>query len=140
MAFFRLMTLGFGAGAFGACILVLVAFVLSRFGLPERLGVSMPQRELPAALYQTVVWGGIWGFLLVLPVLNRLAWLKGVIVGILATAALVLYFRPEIGRGPAILLGYIVVLNVIWGAAAGLWWALVAGNRKNGRKYGSFMR
>jgi hypothetical protein len=140
MAFFRLLTLGFGAGAFGACVLSLVAYVLGRFGLPEQLGVAMPPTEMPAGLYRIVVWGGIWGFLLVVPVFNRLWWLKGIIVGLLATAALVLYFRPEIGRGPAVLLGYIVVLNAVWGIAAGLWWALTAGRNKNGRKFGSYMR
>ena len=140
MAFFRLLTLGFGAGAFGACILSLLAFVLSRLGVPEQLGIAMPKPDMPAALYQVVVWGGIWGFLLVVPVLNRLAWLKGIIIGLLATAALAIYFRPDIGKGPAILLGYVVVLNAIWGIAAGFWWALTAGNRKNGRKYGSYMR
>ena len=140
MALFRLLTLGFGAGAFGACILSVVAFALSRLGVPEQLGIAMPKPDMPAALYKTVVWGGIWGFLLAVPVLNRLAWLKGIIIGLLATAALAIYFAPPVGQGPAILLGYIVLLNVIWGIAAGFWWMLTAGNRKNGRKYGSYMR
>jgi len=140
MAFFRLLTLGFGAGAFGACILSLLAFVLNRLGLPEQLGIASPERPMPAALYQIIVWGGIWGFLLVVPVLNRLWWLKGIIIGLLATAALAIYFAPAIGQGPAIRLGYVVVLNALWGVAAGFWWTLTAGNRKNGRKYGSYMR
>ena len=140
MAFFRLLTLGFGAGAFGACVLSLLAFVLSRLGVPEQLGIALPPRPMPAALYQLVVWGGIWGFLLVVPVLNRLWWLKGIIIGLLATAALAIYFAPPIGQGPAILLAYIVVLNAIWGIAAGFWWTLMIGNFKNGRKFGSYMR
>lgn len=140
MAFFRLLTLGFGAGAFGACILSLLALVLSRLGVPEQLGIALPPRPMPAALYETIVWGGIWGFLFVVPVLNRLGWFKGIIIGLLASAALATYFKPEIGRGPVILLGYVVVLNAIWGIAAGVWWMLTAGNRKNGRKFGSYMR
>ena len=44
------------------------------------------------------------------------------------------------GQGPAILLGYVVVLNAVWGIAAGFWWMLTAGDRKNGRKFGSYMR
>lgn len=140
MAIFRLLTLGFGAGAFGACILFLIAFVLDRLNVPAALGVALPPREFPAGLYRLVAWGGIWGFLLVLPVLTRLWWLKGIIIGLLATAALALFFAPPIGQGPATRLLYVAVLNAIWGIAAGFWWTVVSGNRKNGRKFGTFMR
>jgi hypothetical protein len=140
MAFFRLLTLGFGAGAFGACVLAVVAFVLARSGLPQQIGVASPPADL-AFLYRLVVWGGIWGFLFVIPVMSRLWWLKGIVIGLLASAALTLYFSPALGRGPALQLVYIVVLNSVWGIATGLWWTLTAGgNRKNGRKFGSYMR
>jgi len=139
MAIFRQLTLGFGAGAFGACVLVAVAFVLAKTGLPERIGASSPPLDL-AFLYRLVVWGGIWGFLLVVPVMGRTWWLKGIIIGLLATAALVFFFAPPLQQAPAAAIVYIVVLNSIWGVAAGAWWALVSGNRKNGRKFGSFMR
>src|SRR5262249_49041017 len=139
MAILRQLTLGFGAGAFGACILSLVIFVLGRFGLPERFGVAMPPFDLPA-FYRVVVWGGIWGFLFVVPVMSRLWWLKGIIIGLIATAAAAFFFSPELGRGPAMLLVYAVVINAIWGVAAGFWFVTTAGNKKNGRKFGSFMR
>jgi len=139
MAIFRQLTLAFGAGAFGACILAIVAFVLARLGVPERIGASSPPSDL-AFLYRILVWGGIWGFLFVVPVMNRAWWLKGIIIGLLATLTLVLYFAPPLQQAPTAALIYIAVLNAFWGLAAGAWWAFVSGPRKNGRKFGTFMR
>lgn len=140
MAIFRQLTLGFGAGAFGALVLALVAYLLTRLNVPAALGVVLPPQEFPAALYRLLVWGGIWGTLLTIPVFNRLWWLKGILIGLLATAALALYFAPLFGQGPIIRLIYVAILNAIWGIAAGAWWTLVSGTRKNGRKFGTFMR
>ena len=140
MAIFRQLTLGFGAGAFGACILALLYALLGALGVPELIGLPPPEPQpmLPV-FYRIVVWGGLWGLLLVLPVLNRLSWLKGMIIGALATLAIVFYFNPGIVTPPMRLV-YALALNLVWGIAAGAWWALVSGNRKNGRKFGSFMR
>ncbi len=142
MAIFRLLTFGFGSGAFGAVILALVSAALNALKVQELLGLPpppMPDSYL-SLLYRAVVWGGIWGLLLALPVLNRLWWLKGIIIGVLASLAIVFYFNPAVAT-PPILFIYVLILNGgIWGIAAGAWWALVSGPRKNGRKYGSFMR
>ncbi len=142
MAIFRLLTLGFGAGAFGAVILALVSAALNALRVQELLGLPpppMPESYLPI-LYRVIVWGGIWGLLFVLPVLNRLWWLKGIIIGVLASLAIVFYFDPAVTT-PPIRFVYVLILNGgIWGIASGAWWALVSGPRKNGRKYGTFMR
>ena len=141
MAVFRLLTLGFGAGAFGAVILALVAAGLSALNVQALIGLPpppAPESYLPL-FYRLVVWGGIWGVLLAVPVLNRLWWLKGIIIGVLATLAILFYFNPAVTT-PPMRFAYALVLNAIWGVAAGAWWALVSGPRKNGRKYGTFMR
>jgi hypothetical protein len=142
MAIFRLLTLGFGAGAFGAFILALVAGVLNALRIQELIGLPpppTPESYLPI-LYRAIVWGGIWGLLFVVPVLNRAWWLKGMIIGTLATLAILLYFNPGVTT-PPMRLGYAFFLNgIVYGLAAGAWWALVSGTRKNGRKFGTFMR
>ncbi|HEY7610111.1 MAG TPA: hypothetical protein VIF14_12825 [Alphaproteobacteria bacterium] len=141
MAIFRLLTLGFGAGAFGACILALVSALLNALHVQELIGLPpppTPDSYLPL-FYRLVVWGGIWGLLLVVPVMNRLWWLKGIIIGVLATLAILFYFNPGVTT-PPMRLAYVFVLNTVWGLAAGGWWAFVANTRKNGRKYGTFMR
>jgi hypothetical protein len=140
MAIFRMLTLGFGAGAFGACILVLIYALLGALHVPELIGLPPPEpRPMLPIFYRTVVWGGLWGLLLVVPVLSRLWWLKGMIIGALATLAILFYFDRGIMTPPT-RFAYALVLNLIWGLAAGGWWALVGNVRKNGRKYGTFMR
>jgi hypothetical protein len=140
MAIFRQLTLGFGAGAFGACILALANLLLTALRVQELIGLPPPPAQLGLPrLYQLIVWGGLWGLLFVVPVLNRLWWLKGIIIGVLATLAIVFYFSPGITTPPMRLV-YVLVLNSIWGVAAGAWWALISNARKNGRKFGSFMR
>ncbi len=141
MALFRLLTLGFGAGAFGAVVLSLVYFALGRIGVPEMLGLPVAAPKLPEALYRAIVWGGIWGLLFVTPVLNRLWWFKGIVIGLLATAALAFYFAPGLRAGPPLGIVYAAALNgLVWGIAAGFWWAFVSGARKNGRRFGTFIR
>jgi hypothetical protein len=141
MAIFRLLTLGFGAGAFGAVILALVSAALNALNVQALIGLPpppAPESYLPL-FYRLIVWGGVWGLLFVVPVLNRLWWLKGIIIGVLATLAILFYFNPAITT-PPMRFAYVLVLNAIWGIAAGAWWALVCGPRKNGRKFGTFMR
>ncbi|MFO0989101.1 MAG: hypothetical protein U1F37_17365 [Alphaproteobacteria bacterium] len=140
MAVFRLLTLGFGAGAFGAVILALVSAGLNALNVQALIGLPPPAPESYLPLfYRAVVWGGIWGVLFAVPVLNRLWWLKGIIIGVLATLAILFYFNPAVTT-PPMRFAYALVLNAIWGIAAGAWWALVSGPRKNGRRYGTFMR
>jgi hypothetical protein len=142
MAIFRQLTLGFGAGAFGAAVLALVSALLNALKVQELIGLPpapMPDSYLPL-LYRAVVWGGIWGLLFVVPVMNRAWWLKGIIIGALATLAILFYFNPGVIT-PPVRFVYVLVLNaLIWGVAAGAWWAFVSGPRKNGRKFGTFMR
>ncbi len=141
MGIFRLLTLGFGAGAFGALISALAGALLNALRIQELIGLPpppAPESYLPL-LYRLVVWGGIWGLLFVVPVMNRAWWLKGLVIGALATLAILLYFNPAVTT-PPMRLAYVFVLNSIWGLAAGAWWALVSGARKNGRKFGTFMR
>ena len=141
MAFLRFLTLGFGAGAFGGLILWLAALGLSRIGVPAMLGLAAPLPDMYAALAGAIVWGGAWGLLFAAPVMNRAAWLKGIVIGLLATAALMFYFAPGLRAGPPLGIAYVAVLNgLIWGIAGSVWWALVSGPRKNGRRFGTFMR
>jgi hypothetical protein len=141
MAIFRQLTLGFGAGAFGAVILALVSAALNALKVQELIGLPpppTPESYLPL-FYRIVVWGGLWGLLLVVPVMNRAWWLKGIIIGALATLAILFYFNPGV-MTPPMRFAYVLVLNCFWGLAAGAWWAFVSGTRKNGRRFGTFMR
>jgi len=141
MAILRLLTLGFGAGAFGGLILWAAALGLARIGLPALLDLTAPLPDIHTVVHRAIVWGGLWGLLFAVPVMNRAAWLKGIVIGLLATAALVFYFGPGLRAGPPLGIAYAAVLNgLVWGIAAGFWWALVSAAGKNGRRFGTFMR
>ncbi len=128
--FLRLVTLAIGAGAFGAIILGVFGQLFTSLKVQQLLGFTADAPPaFPAALYMYLVWGGIWGLLLVIPILNRLWWLKGALIGVLATAAIPLYFEPAFAQAPAGRFIYVVVLNIIWGIAAGFWWWLVSERR-----------
>ena len=135
MGFFRGVTLGFGAGVFGGCVLFAVAYLFNRLQVPQLLGFQPLTRPFPAGLYQLLVWGGIWGVLVALPILNRMWWLKGILIGLLATAAIAFYFNPAFANAPPVRIAYAAVLNAIWGIAAAWWWSLVSGTG-GGRRFG----
>lgn len=73
-----------------------------------------------AFIYKQVVWGGIWGFLFSVPLLQPHWWARGLIVGTLATIAAIFVFQQAVP--PPIFIVYAFVLNAIfWGLSAAFW-------------------
>jgi hypothetical protein len=74
-----------------------------------------------------VVWGGIWGFLFLLP-LKKISYVSlGIIYSLPQTLIALLVMAPRMGRG---LLAWqqgwttpilILFFGIIWGATTGLW-------------------
>lgn len=113
------------SGAFVAgCIGTIGFFIGIRIGMATGLVAGPPpMMEFLASkefFYRQVVWGGIWGLLFVVPFLSTMWWLRGLIVGGLATLAAIFIFRPEVPPLPLIV--NMVVLNAgFWGITAGFW-------------------
>ena len=130
MIVLRNVSLGFTAGVIGGLGWFLGVWIAIKVGIiPPQMEAALLGK---ATLYKQLVWGGAWGILLAVPVLNGLWWLKGFIVGCLATAAAVFYFGAHL-QWPAERIAMGVVLNgVFWGFAAGFWYWLVA--RDGGRR------
>jgi hypothetical protein len=79
-------------------------------------------------LYPRLVWGGLWGFLFLLPLLKQSAVLRGVVYSLGPTLVqLFLVFPLKLDQGMiGLKLGIItpllvVFFNIIWGLAASLW-------------------
>jgi hypothetical protein len=117
----RRLSLAFASGCFG----VLLFYVAIRAGLAAGL-INPPEAALKfltskAFLYRQVVWGGIWGFAFMIPFLKGKWWLRGPIVGFVASLAAIFVF----GSGaipPAPRLIAILVLNMgFWGLTAAFW-------------------
>ena len=140
MRFWQRMSLAFTAGAIGAVANVVFVAILAALGITAMLGIESPRPPMPGFLYKQVVWGGLWGLLLVLPLLRGNWWLRGLVLGFFASLAAMLIFLPQIhmpagapfaspgqfglGWGEMMPL-LILVANSVWGLAAAWWYAFL---------------
>jgi hypothetical protein len=136
MWFLRNLTVGFGSGVVGAFGLFGAGWVTAQIGLRGLFGLSAGNPlAFPGDYYRPMIWGGVWGLLLALPLFTRLWWFRGIVLGLLATAAIPLYFNTALQQNPALIriVIYAAILNVIWGLVAAGWYRLVARGDSIGR-------
>lgn len=111
------LSLAFAAGAVGA----LANSLAVQLAGAMRPGAGAP--ELTSAwLYQRLVWGGLWGLLLLLPVLRGRPMARGLLISLAPSLARLALFAPAAGA-PAGALGVVLVFlfNAIWGIVAAYW-------------------
>lgn len=109
------LSVAFTAGAVGAIANSLAV----QLGGMLRPGAAPP--FTPAWIYQRLVWGGIWGFLLLLPLLRDRPVLRGLILGLAPAVARLTVFAPPDASASAGGIIQVLVFNAIWGVAAALW-------------------
>lgn len=122
----RRLTLAFSCGAFGVLFLAAALLIISKSGLGPSIGMPATPPKMPEFLYGRMVWGGIWGFLLVLPFLTPRWVIRGIIFGLLASAASIFYFNPGFQKAQVGFIILILVVNMIWGVAAAGWYRWLA--------------
>ncbi|OGP16606.1 MAG: hypothetical protein A2V21_300815 [Deltaproteobacteria bacterium GWC2_55_46] len=123
----KYLSLTFSAGVFGALVNTFSLWAAGHFGLLSYMGVGI-DHELPrTAIYTRIVWGGLWGFLFLVPFAWRSYALRGVILSIGPTLVQLFSIFPMHGAG-IMGLSYgmltpvaVFVLNAIWGMSAGIW-------------------
>lgn len=115
----------FAAGCLGALANSLFLWLAGEYAITKALGVSIAPALTPAWLYPRIVWGGLWGFLFLLPLKNTGLMLKGSILSLFPTAVqLFIVFPYQANKGMAGLeLGLltpllVVVFNWVWGIVA----------------------
>lgn len=109
----------FAAGAIGALINSLVVWQFGQQGISQSLGVAIAPSLSAHWLYPRIVWGGLWGLLFILPMLNSRLLLKGTILSLFPTIVqLFVVFPMKAHKGIAGLdLGLytpLLVLFFIW--------------------------
>jgi hypothetical protein len=117
----------FAAGCLGALANSLTAWAFGEYGINKQLGVAMAPALTAGWLYPRIVWGGIWGFLFVLPFMNTRLITKGALISLFPTLVQLLvifplkakkgYFGLELGLYTPVL---VIFLNLVWGVAAAL--------------------
>ncbi|MGE0735327.1 MAG: hypothetical protein AB7G15_12155 [Alphaproteobacteria bacterium] len=138
--FLRNLSVALVGGAIGGGATTLFIWLLGALGVPAMLGMTAPPVEITKGfIYRTLVWGGIWGAVLMLPVLRRQWFWRGVLLSLLPTAALFFYFFPRqqlgmFGMNAGIGLPIMaLVANFLWGIVAALWFYAAA--QDNGRRF-----
>lgn len=126
--FLRRLASFYAAGSVGALINSLVLWLCGANGINTFLQVNIHPRLSPEWLYPRIVWGGIWGLMLFLPVVKSRLFLRGLLISLGPSAAQLFYVFPVLqhkgvlGLKLGILTPVVVVLlNWLWGLAALVW-------------------
>lgn len=112
----------FAAGCVGALANSMTVWLFGTLGINSALGVSIAPPLSPGWLYPRIVWGGIWGLLFVLPMMQSRLLMKGAVLSLFPTAVqLFVVFPLKAHKGVAGLdLGLLTPLlvlffNWVWG-------------------------
>ena len=126
--FLRAVSLVFAAGCVGGVFNGLAGWLCGRYGISAALGVSIAPALSPGFLYQRAVWGGLWGFLFLLPMLRSSVLARGILFSLApALVQLLVVFPYQAHKGVfGFALGtltpvLVFVFNAVWGVAAALW-------------------
>ncbi len=125
---------GFAAGCFGGLINSLAVWLSGHYHITYLLGVKLsPSLSLPW-LYPRIVWGGIWGFIFLLPLRGGYTIRNGFLLSLGPTLVqLLVVFPYKAHQG---LLGldlgtltplFVLIFNAFWGIAAALWLKMARG-------------
>ncbi|MGO9622686.1 MAG: hypothetical protein ACLPT6_14935 [Desulfobaccales bacterium] len=126
------ISLTFAAGCVGGLLNALFVWSFGASGLAGALGVKLAPAFTPPWLYQKLVWGGIWGWLFLLP-LGLSYPVRGLLFSLGPTCVALLVVLPyqahkgwfgwQLGFLTPVL---VVFYNAVWGLAAGWWLQLTA--------------
>jgi len=112
----------FAAGCIGALANSLAVWIFGTTGITGAAGVSISPALSPNWLYPRIVWGGLWGILFLMPMLNTRIYSKGALLSLFPSAVqLFVVFPLKAHKGMAGLeLGlltpiFVFFFNWIWG-------------------------
>lgn len=124
----RKISCAYTGGALGALVDSVNIWLLGKVGITSLLGIGLQPEFTMPWLYPRLVWGGIWGLLLLLPFLRTRLFLRGVLFSLLPSAMMLFMVFPSMGKG-LLGLGFgaltpflVILLNFVWGIVASLWY------------------
>ena len=124
----RKVSLVFAAGVLGGLLNSLAVWGAGEFGITAAAGVKIAPTLSAAWLYPRLVWGGIWGILFLVPMMQTRIWSRGFIYSLGPTLVqLFIVFPMKAKKGMmGIDLGlltpvFVVIFNAIWGWTTAIW-------------------
>lgn len=121
-------SLAYAAGAVGGLANGLAIWLFGLVGINQLLGVALAPQLTTPLIYNKLVWGGIWGFIFLLPFPRLTYPSRGLIYSLgpsLVQIFIVFPLMAHLGVG-GIQLGYLTPLlvlfyNAVWGIVTGIW-------------------
>jgi hypothetical protein len=123
------VSLSFAAGSLGALANSIVLWIFGLVGINSAMGVSIAPALTVGFLYPRIVWGGLWGFLFLLPILPNSPVQRGLLFSLGPTLVQLLVVFPfkaskglfglELGLLTPLL---VVFFNGVWGVVASNWY------------------
>ena len=124
----RNLSLTYAAGSVGGLINSLAVWVFGAVAITGALGVKLAPDLTSTFLYPRLVWGGLWGFLFLLPFLRNSPALRGIVYSIGPTLVQLFVVFPFMAKKGmlGLQLGaltpmFVVFFNIIWGITAAYW-------------------
>ncbi len=115
----------FAAGAAGGLANSLAVWIFGLLGITTAMGVGIAPAISAGWLYPRIVWGGLWGLLLLLPIKPGNWVLRGILFSIGPTLVqLLIVFPYKADKGMfgldlgMMTPGFVVVFNLVWGLVA----------------------
>jgi hypothetical protein len=124
----RNLSAAFTGGVIGGLLSSLLYWELGRDGVIAWMGVAMHPGLSLAWLYPRLIIGGLWGLVLLLPLLPSRPATRGLLWSLAPSAFTLLHIMPMAGKG---LFGFgygaltpilILLINAVWGLAAAFWY------------------
>jgi hypothetical protein len=117
----------FSAGCLGALVNSLALWVAGDLGVTSALGVSLAPALTHQWIYPRIVWGGLWGFLFILPLMQSKVFSKGVVMSLFPTLFQLLVVFPHMANKGmfGLALGtltpiFVFIFNAIWGVVTAI--------------------
>ena len=125
---FRTLSLVFAGGCVGAVANSLLVYLFGDLGINAALGVKIAPKLTPAWLYPRIVWGGLWGFLFLLPILRSSLLARGLLLSLGPSLLMFFVIFPmkakkslfglDLGTMTPVL---VLFYNGVWGVTAAIW-------------------
>lgn len=124
----KLLSITFSAGCIGGLANTLVVWGMGKTGISKAIGVQITPELKPAWVYPRIVWGGLWGFLFMLPYFSNSMLMQGFMFSLAPTAVVLLVVFPyqakkgmlglQLGKTTPL---FALFVNAIWGWSCAYW-------------------
>jgi len=132
---FKNISLTFAAGSVGGLANMCAIWGFGAWGISQTLGVKLAPHLSVPWLYNRLVWGGLWGFIFLLPWKNLSLPARGLLFSLAPSLVQMLVVFPyQAHKGMlGLQLGYltpalVLFFNAVWGLAA-VFWLYLSGER-----------